>query len=190
MTIRRRWTALTLALVVGAAIPASAQVGLRAGLALATLHEAGAEPQEWKTQIGFAAGVSFRLPLLPPVVSLQPELLFVEKGAKVVSTGAGNTIGYLDVSPLLRLAVPTPGFTPYVVGGPVGSLRANCSGTLIRCDRLYRAFDAGVVAGAGVRVRNLSFEGRWTAGLTNINAGDGPHDTRTRTVLILVGLSP
>jgi hypothetical protein len=175
-------------LLVWANSQAASQIGVKAGLSFATLSES-AQPREWGTLVGLAAGISFRLPVLPPVLALQPELLYVERGGRDKTNGADNPIKFLDLTLLLRAAVPVSPGSIFVVAGPVASIRMSCPGLVLACDRLFRDFDAGLTAGAGVRARSVIIEGRWHAGLVDITVGSGRFDTRTRTVLVLAGFS-
>jgi hypothetical protein len=187
-----RWKplALALALVPVVAAPASAQLGFKAGLTFATLSEDDASP-DFKNQTGFAAGVAIGLPLGIPILRLQPELLYVEKGAKV-EPDTEVKIAYLEVPVLFRVNIPSPGITPFAVAGPMASLRLSCEIDAEDCDQDVESVDYGVALGAGLRFGGplgLTLEGRYTAGLKNINKVSEGIDNKTRTFMVLAGVS-
>lgn len=175
----------------GASVAAEAQLAAKGGLVSATLSESPTSP-DWKPQLGFAAGVAMRIRSPLPMVGLQPELLFVEKGAKEANADTENRIGYIDIPLLLRISTPGPGTGLFAVAGPAVSWRVFCSRGILNCTGLYHPADYGVHAGAGVRVGSTpgwSIEARYAHGLRNINARNQDYESRTRAVMVLVGLA-
>lgn len=178
-------------LLSGLAAPAAAQIGFKAGLTFSTLSESNAAP-DFKNQTGFAAGVSLGIPLGGSLLRLQPEALYVEKGAKSDPGNVETKIAYLDIPVLLRVNIPTPGVTPFAVAGPMVSLRLSCEIGMQDCDQDVESTDYGVALGGGVRfggTLGLTLEGRYTAGLRNINKVSDGIDAKTRTFMILAGIS-
>ncbi len=123
-------------------MPASAQIfgiGFKGGLNFSTLRgdftfvEDGVEMDfPMSTKTGFVVGAAFNTSLLP-FISLQPEILYSEKGAKIdmpfdefdffdefgsASVDASIDLAYLEVPVLLRAGFPIPGFSPFVYAGP------------------------------------------------------------------------
>ncbi len=176
------------ALALASRLPAQA-FGLKAGLSFATLSNAR---PDWKTRTGFAAGIA--LGLGPGPVSLQPEALYVQKG--VAPNGAPSNsapkLAYLDVPVLLKLQVPTPGISPFAVAGPVVSFRLSCTAGDADCNSTFKSTDWGVALGGGLRLggpTGLTIEGRYTWGLTDIHDVSAGVSSRTRTFLLLAGVS-
>ena len=191
MRTRKQWLALVA--VVGLAgawpAPAAAQLGIKAGLSFATLSNAR---PDWKTRTGFAAGLS--LPFGSGPVTLQPEALYVQKG--VAANGApANTVpklAYLDVPVLLKFSLPTMMVTPMAYAGPDVSFRLSCTTGDVDCNDTFKSTDWGVTLGAGVRLgglTGLTIEGRYTWGLNDIHDVSAGVAARTRTFLLLVGVS-
>lgn len=134
-------------------IPASAQIfgiGAKGGLNFANLRgditiveEDFEFSLDLKNKTGFVAGVSFSSGLLP-FITLQPEILYSEKGARFEETETiplddlgfpGQTasatvdgtidLKYIEIPILIRARLPVPGLSPFVYAGP--SLAYNLS---------------------------------------------------------------
>ncbi|MDO7848281.1 porin family protein [Hymenobacter sp. M29] len=114
-------TILSLAVLAGLTTTAHAQSGVRIGLKgganLASFT--GTDKQGTKSKYGFSAGATFNF-RLSDLISIQPELLFSQKGSKVdyagnnnsdasvfkpgsVSGTFGQTLSYIDVPLLVRV---------------------------------------------------------------------------------------
>ncbi|MEX2531870.1 MAG: porin family protein [Gemmatimonadota bacterium] len=145
------------------AIPAAAQdssgrgQGLQAtvlaGATFSTLH--GADDLDRRT--GTMGGVSLLFPFAGPL-SLQPELLFVSRGAKSASElREGLEISSVQLPALLRLSLtPRSDLTPHLYAGPYLAFELDCSveGSNLDCDEFgtvdTNAVDVGGIAGGGV----------------------------------------
>lgn len=184
-------TLLLVALTMPAAsLAAQTTVGLKAGVSFATLSNK--EP-DWDSRTGFAGGISFEM--RAGAIGLQPEILYVQKGVK--NNGAPSTtarkLDYLEVPLLLKLTVPVPALQPFVVAGPSVGFRMTCKVGEIDCDDdAVKSTDWGAVLGAGLRLggdKGIIVEGRYTWGLKDIdNIGAGVN-SKTRTFLLLAGVS-
>jgi len=168
-------------------MPASAQIfgiGVKGGLNFSTLSgdfvdvngDFGTD-DVFSTQTGFVVGVSFNTSLFP-LLSLQPEILYSEKGAKfdvlfddfdipgVGDIDASIDLAYLEVPVLLKAGLPIPGFSPFLYAGPsfafnlsaeasydidvtVNGMRVSESGSEDISDEI-KSFDVGIVLGGGV----------------------------------------
>jgi hypothetical protein len=121
-------TILSLALLAGAAGAANAQtgikVGLKGGFNGATFSGADSKGSEYKA--GFAAGALINFGVSDNF-SIQPELLYSQKGASVDNyQGTNNltlksTLGYLDVPIMFRYNIGEDGKGFFVELGPQGS---------------------------------------------------------------------
>lgn len=119
---------------------AFSQFGIKGGINLATFRGddkainpgmfdpslSGLPNLEPKTRVGIVGGISYRINLLAGL-SIQPEVLYVQKGAKYELsqtiggyTGTGTVTmkgDYLDIPLLLKFNLPIPQFSPYIEGG-------------------------------------------------------------------------
>lgn len=189
------WTSATVGVVLGVMIglgqPARARAeiatfGVKAGLAAAGQHGATSfEGNRTGIGVGFMAGIP-----LSPRVSLQPEALYVQKGAKTTSeltNSVGVVIGtesvtyaidYVEIPLLLRVGVPTDGSVePYFIGGPSVGFKVSEEirfGDFSDPQDRVSTTDFGLAIGAGLQVgRGGSYwliEGRYTAGVTDIGS--------------------
>jgi hypothetical protein len=137
---------------------------------------------------------------LAAVLALQPEVLFVKKGTVLEAESAEldlNTtleLEYLEFPILARIETNQPGPTSfYALVGPsfgygfrarerIESLGQESEREL---DTIAR-FEASLVVGGGVRVRWLLAEGRYTQGLTTVDAEQMTH-FKNRGISVLVG---
>jgi hypothetical protein len=200
---------LVLVLAAVAATPAHAGVafGVKGGISVSQVQ---ADLFDTNNRTGFVGGVYGAFDLTP-VIGIQPELLFVRKGARLLSTDV--TIGgihlgaekltldvdYVEVPVLLRFAVPTAGPVGLrLLAGPVASIKANeqlSAGGLI--DYSYssneiKSADFGIAAGAAVAIHtgNLAVvgEGRYTFGLTNVSDLPFGGDIKNGSIYAMAGL--
>lgn len=197
-------------------MPASAQlfgISVKGGLNLSTLRgdfefvEDGIEVDPgFSTKTGFVAGVAFNTGLIP-LLSLQTEILYSEKGAKLdmpfddiddfASIDASIDLTYLEVPVLLRAGLPIPGFSPFLYAGPAFAYNLSAeitsdieftdngqqfsvSGSEDIKDEI-KSFDVGFIVGAGLEfglpMLKLHAEVRYTMGLSNISDVDNNNDT-------------
>jgi hypothetical protein len=190
-----------------AVMPASAQifgVGVKGGLNFATLRGDFILDDEdfdldsgLKNKTGLVLGVSFNTRLIP-LLSLQPEILYSEKGAKIKESFSfpinGQTISgsfegtfdlkYLEVPILLRAQLPVPGFSPFLYAGPSVAYNLSADFTVEASAMGFtesesedikdqiKDFDVGFVVGGGLEfglpLLKLHVEARYTMGLSNV----------------------
>ena len=169
-----------------------ARSGVKGGLTMATFTgEFDIETileSNYEERLGFAAGVWMNLG--PSVgFSLQPEILYVQKGGKldhVLITGStwGSKeyqFDYVEIPLMLRLNIPLAkqsGF--YLMGGPAFAFNVKADrvteyeadGVLqvVRedIDHLIRDTETSWVAGAGVQAGILTIEGRYSISMDTI----------------------
>ncbi|MFH5884122.1 porin family protein [Halalkalibaculum sp. DA3122] len=164
---------------------------------------------EWESSPapGFAIGLSldFRFTRL---FSVQPEVLYVEKGSRErvqvssLDTEFNLVLDYVEVPVLAKFHLPADGLLlPHVYIGPYASfLIENNSNTEIfeneqqTPDELIgeaRDSDFGIVAGIGTdldfRFNTVSAEIRYSAGFTDVFGGAAPQPARNGTVMLLIG---
>jgi hypothetical protein len=162
--------------------------GVKGGVSLSHVN---ADLFDTDNRTGFVGGVYGNFDL-SPMFGLQPELLFVRKGAKLFSTDVtigGTTFGsvgstldvdYVEIPALLRLSAPNPGPVDFrLLAGPVLSLKVDekisttgLIGVSLGTDQV-KTSDFGVAVGGAAAIQNGSLkvvaEGRYTFGLSNVS---------------------
>jgi len=128
-------------------------------------------------------------------VAVQPEVLYVRKGAKAALTGLVTesvkfNLDYIDIPVLLRLQTgQDTGF--YVLAGPsfginVAAETESDSETEDISDEIEN--DTGLVVGAGFDLAHILIEGRYTQSLTNVSKDEIGPTVKHRAVSILFGI--
>ena len=128
-------------------------------------------------------------------VAVQPEVLYVRKGAKAALTGLVTesvkfNLDYIDIPVLLRLQTgQDTGF--YVLAGPsfginVAAETESDSETEDISDEIEN--DTGLVVGAGFDLAHILIEGRYTQSLTNVSKDSSGPTVKHRAVSILFGI--
>lgn len=192
--------ATALAVVLLATTSASAQTfqfGVKGGVNFATLSvEDGDSPFE--SRIGLVAGgfVTWRA---FSWLELQPEVLFTSKGATVEESGIASDlmVDYLEVPILARYTRPlSDHWRFYVAGGPTLATRLRArtrtefsGGTEeIDVDDDVEQMDFGVAVGGGLEMGTFVFDGRYTFGLSDIDADQSDTSTfRNRVISVTAG---
>lgn len=169
-----------------------ARSGIKGGLTMATFtSEFDADEvleSNYDERLGFAAGVWMNLG--PDVgFSLQPEILYVQKGAKlehvmVVNSTWGDKeyqLDYVEVPLLLRLNIPVAeasGF--YVMGGPAFAFNVKADRVVefedgngvevLRedIDELVKDTETSWIVGVGVQAGIMTIEGRYSISMDTI----------------------
>ncbi|MDD3642713.1 MAG: porin family protein [Candidatus Krumholzibacteria bacterium] len=207
--MKRLCLATILVLVLaGAAAAAGVGFGVKGGLNMANLHGTDAENLDWKP--GFAAG-AFAEIALTPVVSLQPEVLYVMNGASESFLGIeiDFNLDYIQVPVLVKFDLPVAGtIVPTLYAGPyVGFLmgaevEASYQGESESMDvkDYTKSMDYGLSFGAAIDVNlaaaTLIFEGRYNYGLTTIDDGwaealeeeNVELDIKNHSIMFMVGV--
>jgi hypothetical protein len=112
---------LLVSLVMLLAISVSfSQFGIKGGIDLGTFSGAdksvgGVDPTHYT---GFAGGISYRIGLIAGL-ALQPELMYIQKGAIYEDPNNKITmkLQYLDIPVLVKFNFPIPVVSPYIEGG-------------------------------------------------------------------------
>ncbi len=177
--------------------------GLKAGLQLANLSGSGVDSifgagVSKSMKIGFGGG-AFLTYGFSPMFAIQPEIMYVMKGAKFSEGGATAKVktDYLQVPVLLKLSPQTQGkIKPYFFAGPfVGillSAKATDGGSVDIKDNL-KSTEFGVSFGAGVGFPMtkgaITVDGRYDLGLSKVAKSDKVSDDniKTGTISFFVG---
>ncbi len=144
------------------------------------------------TRVGFTGG-AFLTYSLNRQFAVQPELLFVSKGAEkdLFFVSAEWSMNYLEVPVLLKYdIVPDGKLRPNVFAGPAFALLLSSKVRFM--DYSYdvadylKSMDVGFVFGAGIDYKRVTFDARYTLGLVgtidaadkiNDLTGEGPGDS-------------
>lgn len=198
---------LAVALMAG---PAKAQErglagkGIKVGL---SMHSFGGDDRDIEkegppeTRYGLAVG-GFLTFGLGPNLALQPEALYVMKGARFEMGDDEITLkfAYLDIPVLLKYRFPTTGGTrPNLFAGPVGSIRLSADIQGIEAaeeERDYSAFvkgfDFGLAVGGGLDFAmagsTLTLDVRRTIALTEWPDGLEGESVRNEGWLVMAGI--
>ena len=170
------------AVVVTPAAQAQVNFGLRAGLNVSTF--AGDDADGSEAKLGFVGG-GYMNYAFSPTLSIQPEVLYSQKGAEATEEGTTISfrVGYIDVPLLLKYTIPTgTNLMPSLFAGPqVGfKLSESVSGGGISVDTdFFKSTDFGVTFGGDIgarlagRTQQFGVGLRYTLGLTSIADVDG-----------------
>jgi Outer membrane protein beta-barrel domain len=158
-------------------------VGAMAGYSRSDL--VGPDAQQLQGRQGSVTGVFLLAPITGPL-SFRPELLFSLKGGRTATeTGLLDIeLAYLELPLNAKITMSRGRVRPVLFAGPVPAFQIGCDfqfitsqvSTRSTCGEaefsLFRTFDLGFVAGAGVEFHwpssDLALEGRYTAGVRSI----------------------
>lgn len=202
--------ALTLLVTTASYAQVSMDKGVLFGLNFATAGGKDATNPTWdsKTGLAFGAFVSFKL---ADLFSIEPELLYMQKGATAKVIQNNTTIdltakySYLEVPVLVRLNIPLAGnvaFKPSIFAGPAFALRlgtptikAEGGGQTVEQDiQNTSSTDFGLVFGAGARIPGIVLNGilidvRYNLGLSSVDDSANKLEIKNRVFSILLGVA-
>jgi hypothetical protein len=182
------------------ALAQTLQFGVKGGINVANVEfdagGSGAPTFDWRTGLVAGGFVTWRA---ASWLELQPEVLFSSKGASLEEEGISSRLilDYVEVPVLLRFTGPVSGSTKfYVAGGPYFAARARAKtrtefgGSTEEIDIKddIESTDLGVVIAGGLELGAIVFDGRYTLGLSDIDA-DTSDDlkVKNRCISLTVG---
>ena len=141
------------------------------------------------------------------IFSIQPELLFIQKGQKFKKSGAIGapsltyTLNYLEIPLLAKLKFGNDNVKFYVAAGPslgilVSADYKSVFGNSITKGSLdvgsaedddYKSTDIGAQLGVGLMLGNFVFDVRYGLGLSNISPGANDYSEKNRALGITIG---
>jgi hypothetical protein len=199
---------LVVLLLLPPATSAQATLGFQGGLSLATLGGSDAADE-----VGYKAGLGIGALVDIPVsdmVSIQPEVNFMQKGAKETEDGVDIKfkLDYIEIPVFLKINVPAEGtVAPFLVVGPALGIKVGCKisgeedgvSVDIDCDEAgidLKGMDLGAMFGAGFAVAkgpgNLFVTARYNFGLMSIHEateGYEEEDIKNRAFSFMAGYS-
>ena len=200
--------AAVLLVVLGAASPSAEGVvtGLKAGLSIAKITGSDAGEAGWRTAGALGAFLTYRV---NDIFAVEPELLYVMKGAKtegVDDFGSGPVaykltmkLDYVEMPLLAVVSVPTQvSVKPFVYAGPALAFSISSTGqvevekrSVERDLEGIKSMDLGIVAGAGFEYRfesgSILFDARYDAGIVSIDDTVADEDVKNGAVSIMIG---
>jgi hypothetical protein len=200
---------VVLALLAAAATAqAETRVGVVGGLSLARMHMSPEDPTgSFETFTGFAGGAVLDVDLSRHL-SLSLEPMYVRKGSdfRIESDGflfdEGLTgslrVDYLELPALLKVRFGDGSVRPYLIGGPTAAYRlsskSSAMGETVDSKKLFKEWDFGVSAGAGLAfplgMASGFLEARYGLGLVNVAEETAENESvKNRGVLILAGIT-
>jgi hypothetical protein len=180
-----------------AASPSYAQVtgGVKVGVNFADLSiEDDDEIEEFDKRTGLAIGGFVEMPVAPQI-SIQPEVLFSQKGAKIEEGGDEFKIKFdvVQIPVLVKARFGAGATRPFVVFGPGFGFRTSAKAQFndeeeedLKDDT--KAMDFSGIVGAGVEFGRGSVEVRYDHGFTNLDDSDEGAEAKSRTISILFGV--
>lgn len=171
--------------------------GLRGGLNFANLNNV----DDTDSRTGFMAGVyaNISIPLSP--ISIQPEVLYTQKGFDASGTVFGQDINtttkldYIEIPVLAKFSFAPGPVTPHVYFGPYLGFNINAeveaeSGGQSGSENIkdsVKDTDFGVVVGGSIDISKFNFGVRYGAGLTKVAEDDS--DGKNGVFTIVAGIN-
>ncbi|MCX6121802.1 MAG: porin family protein [Ignavibacteriales bacterium] len=181
---------------------AFSQFGIKGGINLGTVggdDKSISTPDgkiDPKTSLGLVGGISYKLGLIMGL-SIQPEVLYIQKGAIYEISGTmGNyymnqkvtfAFNYIDIPILAKYNLPIPLLSPYIEGGVAYSvllsakekeeMTTNFPGETSRTIETdikdqYTKSDFSIIIGVGVEFLMLDVNARYVIGQTKLGKDD------------------
>ena len=165
-------------------------VGPKLGVNLASLG--GDAGDDTGMKAGFCGGV-FLAWAISDWVTLQPEILYSQKGAKIDDSDETVSLDYIEIPLLAMLTIPMEGrFTPNVFVGPsiAFNIKAEAAGVDIKDG--INTIDIGIALGAGVKVGEIgpgaiTADIRYTIGLMNVLDDSDDFSMKNNVLCFMVG---
>lgn len=199
--MKKLLTALCTFAIVGAfgisEVAAQPSFGLRGGLNLANFNDV----DNTESRTGFMAGayVNIGVPMSP--ISIQPEVLYTQKGAEMSGTVGGEPItsttklDYIEIPVLAKFSFAPGPVTPHVYFGPYLGFNVSAEAETEAAGQSatqdikdsVKGTDFGVVVGAEAEISKFNVGVRYGAGLTEISEDGG--DGKNGVFSIVAGIS-
>ncbi len=191
---------LACALVLVASGPSAAMGPLEAGVkgGVNFANQSTDPDAELSSRTGLALGGFVGIPVMPSV-KIQPEALFMMKGAEG-DLGAGDTytakLSYIEVPVLAKIGFlsQSPAH-PTIFAGPSfgintgAKVESDIGGTTDETDvkDQTKPVDFGVVVGGGIDFQNFGVDVRYSRGISNVVDVEGSSEEANNSVISLMG---
>lgn len=178
--------------------------GIKGGAAAYQMtSEVGGVSNTSDPKIGFEAGIFGDFPI-NRILSIQPEVVFVQKGGEEASESIGTssvTLNYVDVPLLLKINAPLDGIIkPYIFGGPYAGYlleaTSESEGNNQEITEFLEELHYGLKVGLGLHIGSVVIDARYDMGVANLYTEDvsfGNTDTevtlKTSGVVVSLGIT-
>lgn len=184
--------------------------GIKGGVTFSTVSVEDDEGVDISNLTAFGGGAFLRIPL--GGIGLQPEALYVRKGASVTGNefDGGSVdlkLDYIEIPVLLVVPIGTGDIAPYLFGGGAVAFETGCTFSAestgvsfdVDCDDNdvdleveRKSTDFGAVFGAGLRLPagsgSFLIEGRYTLGLADLDdSGSANGGFKNRSIAAFIG---
>lgn len=149
---------------------AQTSFGIRGGVNIANLNDTDADTD---SRTGLHAGLYFNFPVTNSPVSIQPEVLYTQKGYEVGDDPV--KLDYIEIPVLAKFDFITDGsITPNVYFGPSVGFNVNAEDEIGGdIEDSVKGTEFGVVVGGGLGFGRLDLGVRYGAGLTEVFENGG-----------------
>ena len=185
---------ILIALLSGSAVAGGLTFGITGGINLANVAGDSVEMNETKLCFGGGGFVEFPV---APLISVQPQLLYMMKGMKWGGdTDSGVRLSYIEIPVLVKVNIPMAGpFNPNLFVGPYLGLNTGAEAYIEGVDEdikdQIKSTDYGLVLGGGfdyaLATGKLTFDARYSMGLTSIDDTDDDDDVKNTGIMFMVG---
>jgi len=187
---------------------AGVSLGVKGGMAISSLtgdfvDELEEEIEaELDSKTSFTGGVFADLGLSEKI-GLQPEILYISKGAEASEEEGKVTISvnYLEIPVLLKLKIPaSPGFMFQILAGPSIGMKLDAKGVVeseeegteeVDLNDDIKSMAMGISFGAGFGIKMggsiLTLDGRYSMDLTSV-AESSDEEIKTNNIIIMAGI--
>jgi len=192
MNVRRLATLVFgLTLAAGSGWAQTVDGGVKGGFNLASVSGEVDRDADKGNLSGFIVGVFFDVPVAP-MFEFQPEFLYSRQGVKE-SFGSEEFKAKIDEFQIPLLARigkrRIEGIGAYVLAGPTIGIISRAKGDPGDEDFKdeLKSTDIGLTGGVGITVGHFLVEGRYTAGLTDLNKEESSEKNKSRVFSALAG---
>ena len=203
MRLRQAVLAVALCALATPTFAQGIEYGVKGGIHFASLSfsDADEEGVDVSSRTTYVIGGFVGIPVTP-MLSVQPEVLWVPSGAQVDAPEFGGEtaefqLKVVQVPILLKANVGKSSTRPFVVVGPVFGFKAGDSKIKVgefettdpeeTGDDDISAVDVAIAFGGGVNVGKISVEGRYNLGLKDLDTTD--ESAKSRGFMILAGFA-
>lgn len=177
--------------VLASSAQAGTTLGARIGASIATASldaQANFDPEN---RTGFTGTIFLDSGL--GFFNLQPEVSYIQKGAKNATTGVEIALDYIEVAALLKVGLPIPVIQPHVFAGIGADFNTDTSITYENATLTTKNVDWTVPLGADIRLTfgklGVYADARYAVGLTDISEGTAIFtDLKNRAWILSAGV--
>lgn len=175
-----RFLSLTALLFVALPLAAQPSFGLRAGLNVATIvPDSETDLTDRGAKLGFIGGVYAEVPVASGV-SLQPEVLYSQKGVDRDAPNASIGVDYLEIPLLVKAGLPVSDLLDVdVYAGPALAIKLGDDDEVDTAR--FNSTNLGVSAGIGLASGPFGVDARYTFSVQDATEGEA-NDFRHRVV--------